>query len=60
LNSLINRNNNIPSAKKSGEARKQTGKSQGGLAEGIFARLSATRSGTPGRGVADSFANFTE
>jgi len=28
-----------PSAKKSGEARKQAGKKEGGLGEGIFARL---------------------
>ncbi len=31
--------NNSPSAKKSGEARKQAGKKEGGLGEGIFARL---------------------
>ena len=31
--------NNSPSAKKSGEARKQAGKKEGGLVEGIFARL---------------------
>ncbi len=31
--------NNNPSAKKSGEARKQAGKKEGGLGEGIFARL---------------------
>ena len=34
-----NINNNSPSAKKSGEARKQAGKKEGGLGEGIFARL---------------------
>jgi len=33
------KNNNSPSAKKSGEARKQAGKKEGGLGEGIFARL---------------------
>ena len=31
--------NNSPSAKKSGEARKQAGKKEGGWGEGIFARL---------------------
>jgi len=31
--------NNSPSAEKSGEARKQAGKKEGGLGEGIFARL---------------------
>ena len=31
--------NNSPSAKKSGEARKQAGKKEGGLGEGIFTRL---------------------
>ena len=31
--------NNSPSAKKSGEARKQAGKKEGGQGEGIFARL---------------------
>jgi hypothetical protein len=31
--------NNSPSAKKLGEARKQAGKKEGGLGEGIFARL---------------------
>ena len=31
--------NDSPSAKKSGEARKQAGKKEGGQGEGIFARL---------------------
>ena len=31
--------NNSPSVKKSGEARKQAGKKEGGWGEGIFARL---------------------
>ena len=36
--------NNSPSAKKSGEARKQAGKKEGSLGEGIFARLLRKRS----------------
>jgi len=37
-----------PSAKKSGEARKQAGKKEGGLGEGILPACSAPRSGAGG------------
>jgi len=40
--------NNSPSAKKSGEARKQAGKKEGGWGEGIFARLPVRRRRTMG------------
>ena len=58
----LNMNNKIP-PKKSGEARKQAGKKEGGLGEGIFARLPKRSPAAPlvqGRGQQKSFLFLLE